>query len=141
MPGRMSRRQQYILTRFGGTPKRTIRFRLRRRSPRSLLSSARTSASSLWVTANRSSSMGFIPRVAETTPGTAISIVELLVTNFGYRREDAPRKSGTGADPGAGFEWTLAPENLIDHDRLAAEAVALFEPRLVTSMRRLNGWP
>ena len=39
-------------------------------------------------------------------------------------------KAGNGADPSAAFgefEWTLTPESLIDHDRLAAGVMALLK--------------
>ena len=52
----------------------------------------------------------------------------LLVEKFGYRLRPAKRpKGGNGADDAGPTEWSFTPDDLTDHDRLAALAMRLVK--------------
>jgi hypothetical protein len=51
----------------------------------------------------------------------------LIVEKFGYRLRPVTRPKGNGDDGGTPGDWTFTPDDLIDHDSLAALAMRLVK--------------
>jgi hypothetical protein len=71
---------------------------------------------------------GDLPRIdAAEAQAFLDDSAELLVARFGYRLLSAGRARGNGADDGEPYPagWSFTPDDLIDHDRLAALAMRL----------------
>jgi hypothetical protein len=67
---------------------------------------------------------------------------DLLADKFGYRRSPTRRQRGNGAGPNGATDWTIGPNDLIDHDRLAALAMRLVKsgmnPGAAVNFLRVN---
>ncbi len=64
---------------------------------------------------------------AEEARALVDDAAELLVEKFGYRLKTAKPRVGNGADDEPPSDWSFTPDDLTDHDRLAAFAMRLIK--------------